>query len=336
MIETNISKGYDVIIPVKNGFKFILEAIESCLKQTRPPCHILIIENNSVDGTFELVTRFIDENDLQYCVTLLRSPGNGVSVARNYGISISDAPIIAFLDADDMWERNKMELQIPLLSERSLVHSGCTIIDELNNQLAFENPQYSKSASAIYELDYPVSGSASSVICLKSDLELVGGFDEKLELAEDLDMWIRLSSLRGFVAVDAKLVRIRIHENRTQSQKSDFDFKLKEIDSLFYVLKKNAALYPNVKNPSDKILNWYILDTRFNIRFILLLRKHSQKSIFSIQLTVRKLFSVYFSAIFYIAFKKFWILGLLRRIILKLLIIFHLREYDSNSKDLNG
>lgn len=324
---------YDVIIPVKNGAKFILDAIDSCLKQSKQPCHIYVVENNSEDNTFQLVSDYIIANALKSCVKLIQSPGVGVSTARNFGISNSHAPILAFLDSDDIWEKDKMELQIPLLKQYSLVHGGCIVVDEKNNQLKIEMPVESSSPSAIYELDYPVSGSASSVICRRTELEKIQGFDEILDLAEDLDLWIRLSSLRGFGAVHKPIVRIRVHGNRTQSLSKNFEFKLKEIHSLFYVLQKNHAIYPQVNIPYSKVVTWYALDTRFNLKFFWLLRRYIQGSDFSLEMTNIRLVSVYFKSFYFILFKKFIILRLIRRIFLKLLITLRIREYDSNVKD---
>jgi glycosyltransferase involved in cell wall biosynthesis len=324
---------YDVIIPVKNGARYVLDAIESCLQQTKKPCHIYVIENHSEDNTFQLVSDYIIANSLNLCVKLTRSPGVGVSMARNFGISISHAPILAFLDSDDIWEKDKMELQIPLLRKYSLVHGGSTVVDEENNQLRIEMPKESSSFSAIYELDYPVSGSASSVICLRKELEKIHGFDEKLDLAEDLDLWIRLSSLRGFGAVYKPIVRIRVHENRTQSLSRNIEFKLREINSILYVLAKNQEIYPDVNFPYSKVVTWYVLDTRFNLKFLWLLQRNFRSSYLGFQITNSRLISVYFGSLNFILFKKFRILRLIRRIFLKLLIILKIREYGDVVKD---
>ena len=325
---------YDVIIPVKNGARFILDAIDSCLQQTKKPCHIFVIENHSEDNTVQLVTDYIAANALTSCVKLIQSPGFGVSAARNYGIAKSHAPILAFLDADDIWEKDKMQSQIPLLEQYSLVHGGCTVVDEENNQLTIEIPQKSAPPSAVYELNYPVSGSASSVICLRVELEKIQGFDENLVLAEDLDLWIRLSSLRGFGAVYRPLVRIRIHENRTQSQSRLFEYKLKEINSLLYVLQKNQVRFPEVNRPYIKVLTWYVLDTRFSLKFLWLLRKNFQRSNFDIQVTNSLLISVYFRSLYFVLFKKFRVLRLSRRIFIKILIILKVRAYGEIEKDV--
>ncbi len=326
---------YDVIIPVKNGARFILDAIESCLQQTKKPCHIYVIENQSEDNTVQIVSDYIIANSLDSSVKLIQSPGVGVSLARNYGISNSHAPILAFLDSDDIWEKDKMELQIPLLKHFSLVHGGCTVVNEVNNLLSIEMPKEYSPPSAIYELDYPVSGSASSVICLRTELEKVNGFDEKLDLAEDLDLWIRLSSLRGFGAVHKPIVRIRIHGNRTQSLSKNFNFKLREINALLYVLQKNRLIYPDVTFPYSKVITWYVLDTRFNLKFLWLLRRNFQSFDFGFQITNRRLICIYFGSLYFILFRKFRILRLIRRIFLKLLIILKIREYGDFVSDGN-
>lgn len=308
---------YDVVIPVRNGSKYIIKAVESCLSQTEKPCHVIVVENNSSDDTLKKVTSYVMNNSLDSKVIIIATKQEGVSRARNLGVSNCDSEVIAFLDADDFWEPNKMHLQLPLLTKFSLVHTGSFVVDEEENFVRSENPVDTDSQSAIFELDYPVTGSASSVICLKSEFNQAGGFDDNLDLAEDLDLWIRLGKIRGFGSVNKELVSLRLHENRSQSASASYEYKKKEFISLFYVLSKNTSLYPSVKSPWLRVLNWYFLDTKFSPRFLWYVI-HGYKNVFpENQLNLLNILNLYFQTLYDLVLRKYVILRLMRKTLIK-------------------
>jgi len=102
----------DVIIPVYNYEKFIGEAINSILKQTWKDLKIIVVDDGSTDATAERVKE-IQKSDVR---VVLFQPGKvGIPAALNLALEKSTAPYIAFLDADDLWEKTKLEKQIVFL-----------------------------------------------------------------------------------------------------------------------------------------------------------------------------------------------------------------------------
>lgn len=257
---------YDVVIPIKNGSDFIKEAICSVLSQTVEPCHIIVIDDHSTDNSREIVEDLINENSK---IKIFTNPGYGVSSARNMGINQVDADVVAFLDCDDIWEPKKMEIQLPKLENYSLVHCGFFYLDGKSSGQRFQIPKELRENSDIYTLIYPVTGSASAVIAYLSELKQAGLFDPNLQLAEDLDMWVRLAALRGVFGVPECVVHIRIHQASTQGKRDEIAFKVKEFKNLTYMWEKNLHLFPAVENPQKKYISWVILDYRFNLRRIL-------------------------------------------------------------------
>lgn len=93
-----------VIVPTYNCGEFIAEAIDSILKQTRPPQQIIIVDDGSTDDT-ELVVRRYTDRRIEY----IKQKNAGVSAARNVGLSMANGEFVTFLDADDRWHPTFVE-----------------------------------------------------------------------------------------------------------------------------------------------------------------------------------------------------------------------------------
>jgi len=211
----------DVVIPVFNGERYIERAIRSVQAQSVRVHRIIIADDGSTDGTAEII------NDLKISddriVHLKRSNG-GVSAARNAGIQASSSSLIAFLDADDIWLPNKLELQLAALAkgggEVGFVHSSYFYIDENDNLLADIHVTSPKQRGDIFLPllleDYVLSGSASSVLVLRDVLDKAGTFDEQLFFGEDADLWIRLARISKVDFTPESVVGIRIHDQSAQ------------------------------------------------------------------------------------------------------------------------
>ncbi len=94
------------IIPAFNREKYIAEAIDSVLDQTYGNIEIIVIDDGSTDNTSEIVKSFNSK------VKYFYQPNSGASAARNSGILKAAGDFISFLDSDDLWEKNKISLQM--------------------------------------------------------------------------------------------------------------------------------------------------------------------------------------------------------------------------------
>jgi glycosyltransferase involved in cell wall biosynthesis len=100
-----------VIVPVFNGVKFVDEAIGSILNQTYQPIEIIAVDDGSEDGTWEALGRFGPQ------IRRVRQVHAGQSAARNRGVELATGRYLAFLDADDLWPRDKLAGQVAILQE---------------------------------------------------------------------------------------------------------------------------------------------------------------------------------------------------------------------------
>lgn len=208
----------DVVIPVYNGAAYLRQALDSVTAQTCPPRSIIVIDDGSTDQTPHICQEYRGAVPLIYH----RQENRGLSAARNAGWKKSDAPYIAFLDSDDVWEPGKLAAQVVLwqsspLADLVLVYCGYSLIDTTGKtihpaHLPIVQP---KLRGRVFQDLLPkntISGSGSGVIIRREALERVGGFDESLRALEDWDMWLRLAEIGSFDFVPEDLVAIRTHQ----------------------------------------------------------------------------------------------------------------------------
>ncbi len=177
MIENNPLTS--VIIPVYNCDRYLPEAIESVLNQTYQQFEIIVVDDGSTDKTAQIATIFSDK------IRYVYQENSGPSTARNTGIKIAKGEIITFLDADDLWSQNKLQLQLAYLGENPSqeVVIGCTQFMQLT--LGDERQKFAEIGEPRIFLNL------GSAIFRKSVFEQVGLFDETLRYSEDVDWFNR-------------------------------------------------------------------------------------------------------------------------------------------------
>jgi glycosyltransferase involved in cell wall biosynthesis len=107
-----------VVVPVYNGARYLTAAIESILAQETRPLEIIIVDDGSTDDTPRVVNRFSD------WVFAIHQDNLGPSAARNNGIKQATAPLVAFLDADDMWLPTALTHHLAILKTNPAVAIG--------------------------------------------------------------------------------------------------------------------------------------------------------------------------------------------------------------------
>jgi glycosyltransferase involved in cell wall biosynthesis len=100
-----------IIIPCRNGARWLGEAIECCLGQSWPSLQIIVVDNGSTDGSFALAKRYEARG-----ITMLACARAGASAARNVGLKHADGDLIQFLDADDLLDADKIGRQVDRLN----------------------------------------------------------------------------------------------------------------------------------------------------------------------------------------------------------------------------
>ncbi len=226
-----------MVIPVRDGERFIDECIRSTLAQTQPVHEVVVVDDGSVDGTADLVAAFGPP------VRLVRTAASGVSAARNRGVTESSGDHIAFLDADDAWRPNKVERQLDALAPFRAplgVHSGYVVTDENLRPVRVVRPARSgpRPVTRALVIEGPGVGFSFTGLVTRSAAERVGGFDERLSTSADLDYAWRLAQSCGLIAMRDALSLHRIHAVPTQMHRDigrlqhDMEIVLDEAEAL--------------------------------------------------------------------------------------------------------
>lgn len=119
-----------VIMPAYNAERTIVEAIESVLNQTFTDFELIVINDDSKDGTLQIIKDFISKDKR---VKLINNENNlGVSESRNKGVTSAKGEFIAFLDSDDMWRNDKLEKQLEIMKncDAALSYTASAFINQ--------------------------------------------------------------------------------------------------------------------------------------------------------------------------------------------------------------
>jgi glycosyltransferase involved in cell wall biosynthesis len=191
-----------VIVAVRDGGRYIGAAIDSILAQTQPPQEVWIVDDGSVDDTASVVSGYGPP------VTYVAAERLGRSSALNRGLTEAGCGLVAFLDADDLWEPDKLELQLAALDrdpELDLVfcHAEQFHSPELNEEERGRIRLTRRRLPAIAK---------TAMLAKRSAFDAVGGFDERSTVTDFVDWYARAqdAGLRSKVLPEV-LVSRRLH-----------------------------------------------------------------------------------------------------------------------------
>ena len=208
-----MERAISVVIPTYQRARLVVEAIRSAADQSLTPLEIVVVDDGSTDGTADAVRRLEEELRARTDVRLVQRPKEGGNAARNAGVRAARGAWIAFLDSDDVWSPEKLELQLARLQDdASAVACYCGVreLDE-HGSLPAEPRAYPEGDLSRRLLVRDVTGPTSCHVVRRDALLEAGLFDEALEARQDWDMWIRISRLGPILSVGQPLTGLRRH-----------------------------------------------------------------------------------------------------------------------------
>ncbi len=197
-----------VIIPIYNGSEYIGETLETIRAQTHQNIEIVVVDDGSTDGTVDFLKTQPD-------VTLFEQPNQGPGAARNAGAVLAKGDWLAFVDGDDLWVPEKLELQLRAAQEQDveLVYTNVRPIGDVADLPTLQHDPKSMPTGDIFvEVLNENIITLSSVMMKRSAFEELGGFGSlpSIRGCEDWDLWLRyLDSDRKVGAVPDPLVLYR-------------------------------------------------------------------------------------------------------------------------------
>jgi glycosyltransferase involved in cell wall biosynthesis len=199
-----------IVIPAYNAMTYLPDTLASVFQQTFSDFEVLLVDDGSTDRLQTWVAQTLSDRR----VKLISQSNQGLSAARNTGITHSQSEYIAFLDADDLWHPTKLAQQVQWLDAHptiGLIYNQTAQID------AAGTPTGRVLGSAIagnilpQMLQRNIIDCPSSVVVRRQCFDRVGLFDRTLRSVEDWDMWIRIAAVYPFAVICQPLVYYRQH-----------------------------------------------------------------------------------------------------------------------------
>lgn len=187
------------VIPTYNRAHLVGQSIESVLNQTYKDLEVLIVDDGSTDNTYDVVKPYLERPEVRY---LRHEQRKGQQAARNTGIKNSRGEYVAFLDSDDTWIPQKIDLQLSAINSKGakcISYTGMWIVDTDGTKT-----NYLKRYNG-YVYRQMLERSGPSYCCLLVPIEClrqIGFLDESTEAYTDWDTCITLSKLYEFITVD--------------------------------------------------------------------------------------------------------------------------------------
>ncbi len=192
-----------VVMPVRDGERYIGEALESILTQTPSPQEIVVVDDGSTDGTRRVLESF------GAAIRVLSQPPTGQAAATNVGVAETSGELLAFLDADDIWTAGSLASRLARLAESDAPDG---VFGRLEQFVSPDIPVPNRLRFR-FDPDPPAVALPSSLLLRRSAFERVGPFDELLMTGANLDWQSRARSAGvHFVAIPDVVYRRRIHD----------------------------------------------------------------------------------------------------------------------------
>lgn len=208
-----------VVMPVHNGGRFLRESIGSILGQTFTDWELLVIDDASGDDSADIVRSFPDPR-----VRLERlNERVGAAVARNRGIARAEGRYIVLMDCDDMCDPRRVELQVRFLEQNPRVAAVGTAFDELREADGAPRARRwdvpADPALVRWGLFFEMCVCHPSYAFLRDALNRLGGYDTRYDVAEDYDLFLRLTERRWIANLAEPLYRWRRHDAQLTSKR---------------------------------------------------------------------------------------------------------------------
>lgn len=198
-----------VIIPVFNYARYLGDAIESVLAQTYRHVEIIVVDDGSTDHTASVARLY---NEVRY----IYQDNQGVAAARNTGLAAAKGDLIAFIDADDTWHRDKIKLQVEYLRQHPATGFTITKIKNVVEPGATYPPAVMQNILKEDQIGL------ATIVARREVFDQVGGFDPRYRVAEDFEWFTRAKDMGIKMAIlpETLLLR-RVHQSNISLRQSE-------------------------------------------------------------------------------------------------------------------
>lgn len=218
MTEKEFQPLISIIIPVYNGENYLAEAIESALKQTYKEIEILVVDDGSTDKTASIASAYKDK------IIYIKKENGGVASALNLGIERAQGDYISWLSHDDLYQSEKIRMQVRYLKnleeakrERTIIYTNYA---EMNDKYDIYNHSQLERKFKVNKLNHPLFAlykgfvNGCTLFIPKKVLLDEGLFNETLRYSQDFVMWQKIFPKYDLVFLEDETVISRKHDNQ--------------------------------------------------------------------------------------------------------------------------
>ncbi len=233
-----------VIIPYYRKINYIKQTLDSVLKQSFKNFEVIIIYDDNDKQELKFLKKLINKSNKKKIRIILNRNNMGVGETRNKGIKNSKGKFLAFIDADDIWNKNKLKYQLEFMIKNNynFTFTSYQIIDNMNNLVSKRNVPKEISFNELL-LDCNIG---LSTVIIKKDILTNELQFPSLKTKEDLVLWLKISKKFKLIGLNKTLTKWRKTENSLSSsifQKLfdgykvyNFYLKMNPIKSLLYLI----------------------------------------------------------------------------------------------------
>lgn len=277
-----------IIIAAYNAERYVAHTLQSVLDQSYKHWECLVVDDGSKDGTGEVARSFAARDER---IRVLQQPNAGVSNARNRGLAQSDvcAPYVVFLDSDDVWLPDALQVLFDALESSPDAVGAHGLADLINSDgepiQAGEFAEFGRKRTTLrgrrfapLAEDKPTTFEVvitqglifppGLALLRKSAVERAGGFDPAFSSQEDWDLWIRLTRFGDMVFVARVVIWYRRHESSATQQHSE-SFRQAALlrHKMFYSLDNTPAQAGAARRAYRALQAWRIREKKDSILY---------------------------------------------------------------------
>ena len=239
---------FSIIIPFRNEEIVLDDCIKSALRNLTSETEIILIDDFSQDSSKKIVKKYLRDN-----IKLISNKRNlGVSKSRNRALKIAKGDWIALLDSDDEWLTKKLEKQVTSLKENpDLLFCHTNEIWIRNGVRINQSRKHQKYGGHIFEKCLDICRiSPSSALFKKSILDDLGGFDEKLPVCEDYDLWIRIAAYYPVLFLDEPLInKFGGHDGQLSNVQAGIEqYRVQSLEKILTNVKLTSSQFKMARN----------------------------------------------------------------------------------------
>jgi glycosyltransferase involved in cell wall biosynthesis len=243
----HVSGLISVILPVRDGARWLSRSIASVLDQSHGDIELLAIDDGSADVSWDMLTTYSNRDRR---IRAIHQPKSGLVTALNRGVAEARGAFIARHDADDEANARRLELQLQYLSAHpkiGLLGTWAEERDEYDNRLGVRRPETDpgRLAELLLRRNPFVH---SSVMLPTAIVRRLGGYRAVFEGAEDYDLWLRIAEISQVANIPEILVKYRVHAQSVSHSRA-----LRQSFSVRLAQTSAAARRGNAVDPADRL-----------------------------------------------------------------------------------